>query len=171
MAREERRKRRRKKRKEEKDEEKRQKTGGQPMSFMDPLAAGPGPIGSQQRMGIAGGGMNHSQSEPAVSSSASKGPGGGILGGLPMPPASSAAEEQRPAVRGSLGLSPSVPQPFSFGAYDSQPEGLSNVGRVRVKAGIRLQPLSPNAGASGANDMNSSASVPLLHNRQELNPL
>merc|ERR1719160_2257740 len=120
--------------------------------------------------------MNHSQSEPSVSTSGAKGIGGTVLGGLPQPPSASASDETRnPAVRGGLGLSPSVPQPFSFGGFDPQPEGLSNVGRVRVKAGIRLQPLSPGQGVGGASssasDMHSSASVPLLQGgRQELNP-
>lgn len=161
-------KKKKKKRKEEKDEEKRrEKSGGQPAAFTDPLSA---PV--HQRLGAAGG-MNHSQSEPSVSTSGAKGIGGTVLGGLPQPPSASASDETRnPAVRGALGLSPSVPQPFAFGGFDSQPEGLSNVGRVRVKAGIRLQPLSPSTGASsGGGDMHSSASVPVLQNRQELNPL
>jgi hypothetical protein len=158
-------KKKKKKRKEDKDREGREKGSAQPAAFTDPLSA---PV--QQRVGAAG--MNHSQSEPSVSTSAAKGIGGGGLGGLPQPPSASAADETRnPAVRGGMGLSPSVPQPFSFGGFDSQPEGLSNVGRVRVKAGIRLQPLSPSTGASSHNDMHSSASVPLLQNRQELNPL
>jgi len=110
------------------------------------------------------GGMAHSQSEPA-GAMGSQGVG---AFGRPQPP-SSAVDD----VRSALGLShQSVPQPFAFGGME--PDGLSNVGRARVKAGIRLQPIAgPNPGVAAGEDssMGQSASVPALRQPIQLNPL
>lgn len=59
--------------------------------------------------------------------------------------------------------SPTGPQSLgALGAYDSH-EGLSNVGRTKVKAGIRLEPIAaPAAMAPSQGGVRNSASVPLL---------
>lgn len=69
--------------------------------------------------------LNHSQSEPSV------------VGKAPPP-------KNDDGARNSLGPYPSGPQfPSGGGAFvDNQSESLSTIGRTRVKAGIRLAPIS-----------------------------
>mmetsp|Transcript_44406 Transcript_44406/g.78082 ORF Transcript_44406/g.78082 Transcript_44406/m.78082 type:complete len:606 (-) Transcript_44406:51-1868(-) len=112
--------------------------------------------------------LNHSQSEPSV------------VGKAPPPMAADGG------ARNSLGPYPSVPQFPGGGGFDAQSESLSTVGRTRVKAGIRLQPLQPiSGGAMGAAGephehpaqatvgpgMLGSSSVPELKPLEKLHPL
>mmetsp|Transcript_494 Transcript_494/g.1538 ORF Transcript_494/g.1538 Transcript_494/m.1538 type:complete len:475 (-) Transcript_494:211-1635(-) len=101
--------------------------------------------------------LRNSQSEPTVGgkqlllSSVDDVRGGGGLGGLQN--------------------SPSGPNALALGPFDHGGEGLSNVGRARVKAGIRLEPISAVAPPDRPGDpspdrlakgVRNSASVPSL---------
>lgn len=112
----------------------------------------------------------HSQSEPAVSL--------GVLGGKGRDAAPPPGEHE---ARGLAcgGPYPAVPHSFQSGG---EGESLSQLGRARVKAGIRLQPLQPIGGggvgggsAASAMDVSSgmhmSSSVPELKPLEKLQPL
>lgn len=115
--------------------------------------------------------LNHSQSEPAVNL--------GGLGGKSREAAPPPDGHQRDALNG--GPYPSVPMNFS------ESESLSNLGRAKVKAGIRLMPLQPISGQPSSNafqgglpaptsmeanaGMHMSSSVPELKPFDKLQPL
>jgi len=109
-----------------------------------------------------GGGMGHSQSAPSV-----------VGKGIAPPPSDSMGNIGGMGGGGVLGQ-PSVQSNFGFGNLLDQPEALSSVGRVKVKAGIRLKPIDaamPGEGASSsgipevfphAAGIKGSVSVPVL---------
>jgi len=117
--------------------------------------------GTQERQNL-----NHSQSEPAVM---------GKNREAAPPPESHEAR--------GLGGGPYPAVPHNF----PESESLSQVGRARVKAGIRLQPLQPISGgpsggggmsaasamevSSGASGLHMSSSVPELKPLEKLQPL
>merc|ERR1711862_745277 len=111
---------------------------------------------------MGGPNLNHSQSEPAVT---------GKAGREAAPPPAGSDE-----VRGLAGGPyPTVPHEHS------QSLGLSQVGRTRVQAGIRLQPLQPLSGGPTPGGVSSvsevppglhmSSSVPELKPLDKLHPL
>mmetsp|Transcript_98985 Transcript_98985/g.154726 ORF Transcript_98985/g.154726 Transcript_98985/m.154726 type:complete len:566 (-) Transcript_98985:122-1819(-) len=122
--------------------------------------------GEYENSGLrAGSNLNHSQSEPAVVSK----------GGREAAPPPTSTDE----VRGLGGYDsyPTVPHNYQ------ESTGLSQIGRTRVQAGIRLQPLQPISGSTlttgGASTtsgevplaLHMSSSVPELKPLEKLNPL
>jgi len=111
--------------------------------------------------------LNHSQSEPAVSTGKNR---------------EAAPPPEGHEARGLAG-GPYPTVPHNLGQFTAESESLSSVGRARVKAGIRLQPLQPITGgplsgggmsaasAMEVSSMHMSSSVPELKPLEKLQPL
>lgn len=117
--------------------------------------------GDYENSGLrAGSNLNHSQSEPAVVGK----------GGREAAPPPAANDEVR-GLGGAGGSYPTVPHNYQ------EQTGLSQIGRTRVQAGIRLQPLQPlsTGGVTNTDEvslgLHMSSSVPELKPLDKLNPL